>query len=212
MPTYSSTGLRTSLTRFQIGTSFGYDPAQSQTIAITSVSRTSNVVTAVTTTPYPFKVGDSVVVAGVAPVGATSFNGTFTIVATTNGTHFTYASTAANDTGTGGTVTGTVVYEPLPTTATAGTAFALPDAPYGSDRQGRDIWWQFAVSQAAGALTVALQGAPTDTEADYVTLDSSTTAAGDTKVTTGVNNPFLRLKITAVTVTNGVGIHGRIQA
>lgn len=211
MPTYSSSGLRTSLTRFQIGTSFGYDPALSQSIAITSAARTSNVVTVVTATVYPFPVGASVVIAGTSPAGATSFNGTFTIVAATNGTHFTFAQTAADDTATGGTVVGTTVYEPMPVINTAGTAFAVPDSPYGSDNNGRTVTWGYGVVTAPGAITVALQGAPVDVEASYVTLDSATVVGGTQKVATSVNNPFLRLKITALTLTNGVGLTGFIQ-
>ena len=67
--------------------------------------RTSNVVTITTVAAHGFAVGDSVIVADVVPVGATSFNGTFTIVSVPTSTTFTYASVAAIDTGGGGSVT-----------------------------------------------------------------------------------------------------------
>lgn len=61
--------------------------------------RTSNVVTITTSAAHGFTTGQTVVIANVVPVGATSFNGTFVIASAPLTTTFTYAQTAANDTG-----------------------------------------------------------------------------------------------------------------
>lgn len=61
--------------------------------------RTSNVVTLKTTAAHGFSAGQTVVVANVDADGATNFNGAFTIASTPTTTTFTYAQTAANDTG-----------------------------------------------------------------------------------------------------------------
>lgn len=71
-------------------------------------SRTTNVVTITTTAVHGLLVGDVVVVEGVVPVGATVFNGEFTVASIPSTTTFTYAQTAGNDTGGGGTVYRTV--------------------------------------------------------------------------------------------------------
>lgn len=84
--------------------------SKTATLTVTNTARTvsnkaltSNVATITTTATHGFKVGQSVVVAGVDA----TFNGTYTIVATPSGTTFTYAKTAANVTSTasGGSVT-----------------------------------------------------------------------------------------------------------
>lgn len=72
--------------------------------AITSAVRSTNVVT-LTMPAHGLtadNVGDTIVVEGVTPAGATSFNGTFTIASVPLGTTLTYAQTASDDTGTGG--------------------------------------------------------------------------------------------------------------
>lgn len=211
MPTYSSSALVQSLYPFHVGASFGYENAFSQAVSITSVARVTNVVTVTLAAAGPFAVGDTVVITGVTPVGATTFNGSFTVATVPTGVTFTFAQTADDDTGTGGTATGSSIYEAFPAVNTAGTAFAVPDVPYGAGLNGRAITWRYQVVTAPGALTVALQGAMTDTEADYVTIATATTVGGLATVTTGVHHPFLRLKITALTLTNGAGFRGRIM-
>jgi hypothetical protein len=71
------------------------------TIAITSTSRVSNVVTITTSVAHNLVVGGSVTINGVTD---SSFNGTFTIVSTPTTTTFTYAQTAANASSSAGTV------------------------------------------------------------------------------------------------------------
>jgi len=89
------------------GRLFVYHPNDSQAgvvgfSVITSISRTSNVVTVTTSLYHTFKVGQSVVIADVTN---TSFNGTFTITSVPSVTTFTYAQSGTNATSSGGTVT-----------------------------------------------------------------------------------------------------------
>lgn len=70
--------------------------------SISSVARSTNVVTVTTNAAHDFTTGRSVTLAGVTD---TSFNGTFTIASTPTSTTFTFAQTAANATSSGGTAT-----------------------------------------------------------------------------------------------------------
>jgi hypothetical protein len=72
-------------------------------IAANGAVRASNVVTITTATAHNFQVGNSVVLRGVSYAGATSFNGTFTIVSVPSPTTFTFNQTGENGTGSGGT-------------------------------------------------------------------------------------------------------------
>lgn len=69
---------------------------------ITSAVSATNVSTITTAQDHDFRVGDSVIVAGVTD---TRFNGTFTVTATATSTTFTYANPMPNATSSGGTVT-----------------------------------------------------------------------------------------------------------
>ena len=71
-------------------------------LTVTGISRSSNVVTVTTSGTVPGDLnGLSLTVSGVAD---SSYNGTF-VVTTTAANTFTYASTGANSTSSGGTVT-----------------------------------------------------------------------------------------------------------
>lgn len=70
-------------------------PAELTDRVISSISRTSNVVTVVTTLAHTYIADRNVTIAGV-----TGFNGTYLITEITNTTTFKYAQTAANATGT----------------------------------------------------------------------------------------------------------------
>lgn len=73
--------------------------------SISSISRTSNVTTVVTSTAHNLTTGDTVVIAGVADA---TFNNTFTVTVT-NSTTFTYANTGSDGSSSGGTVTDTSI-------------------------------------------------------------------------------------------------------
>jgi hypothetical protein len=66
---------------------------------ITSIARSSNVVTVVTSTAHDLTTGQSVIISGVTG-GSTSFNGTFANVTVTNSTTFTFAQTGGDESGT----------------------------------------------------------------------------------------------------------------
>lgn len=73
--------------------------------ALSSAVRATNVVTLTFAAAHGLtadNVGESIVVEGVTPTGATNFNGTFTIASVPLTTTVTYAQTAGNDTGSGG--------------------------------------------------------------------------------------------------------------
>jgi hypothetical protein len=73
------------------------------TIGISSISRSSNIVTVTTSIAHGFANTDTVIVSGVSGAG-TAFNGTFTVTVT-SGTEFTYSQTGSNESGTGGSAT-----------------------------------------------------------------------------------------------------------
>ena len=91
------------------GRLFVYHPGDTQAsvvgyATITIIDRTSNVVTVTTALDHSFRVGQSVVIAGVT---TTSFNGTFTVVSVPTDNTFTYSQSGTNATSSGGTVTHT---------------------------------------------------------------------------------------------------------
>jgi len=73
-------------------------------VAISSISRTANVVTVTIPAGSGFIAGEQVTIAGVTDA---SFNGTFTILIS-GATTFTYTQTAANASSSGGTATSTL--------------------------------------------------------------------------------------------------------
>lgn len=204
-----------SLAPGQIGYSFGsqnlQQPPLVKTIAASpgGAVRTSNVVTITTTAAHGFQKGQYVTIAVTTVVGATSFDGTFVIASVPTTTTFTYSQTAADDTGGAGSATypSNVITQVPAALNTSGQQFAIAAQ---TPPQGRTVTWGHGYNIAPGAVTIALQGAPEDIEAAYVTLDSDNTAAGLTKTVTGVQHRFLRLKCTALTIGSGIGQTGFI--
>ncbi len=101
--TIATVANNTHFTYAQAGTlaaSSGGYAAQNDPVAISAITRASNVVTVTTATTHKLQVGQSVVIAGVT---ASAFNGTFTVTGAADTTHFTYAQTAANASSSGGT-------------------------------------------------------------------------------------------------------------
>lgn len=204
-----------SLAPGNIGYSFGSQNTQSppliKTIAASpgGAVRTSNTVTITTTAAHGFKVGEYVTIVVTTVVGATSFDGTFVIASVPSTTTFTYAQTAANDTGGGGTATypSNIITQVPAAVNTSGQQFAIAAQ---TPPQGRTVTWGHTYTVAPDAVTIVLQGAAQDVEASYVTLDSDNTAAGLTKTVTGIQHRFLRLKCTALTLGSGAGQTGFI--
>jgi hypothetical protein len=48
-------------------------------------------------------------------------------------------------------------------------------------------------------VSISLQGAMADVDAEYQTIDTSTNVAGEARTVTGVNAKFLRIKFTSST-------------
>lgn len=115
---------------------FGFDDPS---FAITSISRSSNVVTVTTASAHGYPVGMSVLIDGVTN---TSFNGTFTITGVTS-TTFTYAQTAANASSSGGTAS-LPVADRRPQ-----SEFYNPSFTWTFDNWGEDL---LAVSSSDGRL------------------------------------------------------------
>jgi hypothetical protein len=80
--------------------SFGGYAAKNDPINISAIARAGNVVTVTTATTHALQATQSVVIAGVTNA---SFNGTFTVIAPIDATHFSYAQTAADAASSGGT-------------------------------------------------------------------------------------------------------------
>ena len=94
--------------------------------------------------------------------------------------------------------------EAVPSSATAGSQFAVPHAA-GIPDQSRAVRWQTLFSAAPSAINVSLQGAMADVDAEYKDIDASTNAAGEARTVTGVQANFLRIKVNSSTVGSGAG-------
>jgi hypothetical protein len=84
----------------QVGPGAGVIAVADVVANISSISRTSNVVSVATATAHGLFPGDQVTIAGVTD---TSYNGVFPVATIPDAQHFTYAQTAANSSSSGGT-------------------------------------------------------------------------------------------------------------
>jgi hypothetical protein len=137
-------------------------------VGISTVVRSSNVVTVTTSAANKFITGMSVMIAGVTN---SSFNGTFTVTVT-NSTTFTYSQTAANASSTGGTAS-------LPTADWRPTSAAfIPSFSWTIDNWGTDI---LAVASSDGRL---LHFNGNETMANPVGYETISTAVRTSNVVT----------------------------
>jgi len=88
--------------------------------------------------------------------------------------------------------------EAFPANGTAGSQFAIPE-PAGFTDQGHTVRWQTLFGTAPSAISIILQGATADVDAEYATIDTSTATAGEARTVTGVRARFLRIKLTSST-------------
>lgn len=58
----------------------------------------------------------------------------------------------------------------------------------------RTVTWQSIVAGGPSAISLKLQGALRDVDAEYADLDTSTNAAGETKIVDTANVKFLRVR------------------
>jgi len=87
----------------------------------------------------------------------------------------------------------------------ASQQFALPSYA-GFPENGRTIRWQTAFGSAPSAVSVVLQSALTDSDAQYSTIDTSSATAGEARTVTGVRGNFLRAKVSSITGGSGVTV------
>ena len=94
-----------------------------------------------------------------------------------------------------------------PAAGQASQQFALPSYA-GFPENGRSIRWQTIFGTAPSAISVVLQTAMSDVDAQYSTIDTSTVAAGEARTVTGVQAKFLRIKFASS--TGGAGLTAKL--
>jgi hypothetical protein len=97
--------------------------------------------------------------------------------------------------------------EAFPGSAQAGSQFAIT-APAGPAEMGRTVRWQTIFGTVPTAVSLSLQGAMADVDAEYQPIDTTTNVAGEARTVTGVNAKFLRTKFTSS--TGGAGLTAKL--
>jgi hypothetical protein len=97
--------------------------------------------------------------------------------------------------------------EAFPGAATSGTQFALPSFT-GTNDPGTAVRWQTIFGTNPTAVSIILQGAMADVDAEYQQLDSSSALTGEARTVTGVQAKFLRIRF--VSSTGGTGLTAKI--
>ncbi len=90
-----------------------------------------------------------------------------------------------------------------PAAGQASQQFALPSYA-GFPENGRSIRWQTIFGTAPSAVSIVLQTAMSDVDAQYTTIDTSAAPAGEARSVSGVHGNFIRAKISSI--TGGAGI------
>jgi hypothetical protein len=97
--------------------------------------------------------------------------------------------------------------EAFPGAATSGTQFALPSFT-GTNDPGTAVRWQTIFGTNPTAVSIILQGAMADVDAEYQQLDSSSAVTGEARTVTGVQAKFLRIRF--ISSTGGTGLTAKI--
>lgn len=92
-----------------------------------------------------------------------------------------------------------------PAAGQASQQYALPNYA-GFPENGRTVRWQTVFGTAPTAVNVALQTAMNDVDAQYATIGTSTSTAGEARTVTGVRGNFLRAKVSSMTGGSGVTV------
>ncbi|HEV2340290.1 MAG TPA: hypothetical protein VGS15_00660 [Candidatus Acidoferrales bacterium] len=92
-----------------------------------------------------------------------------------------------------------------PAAGQASQQFALPSYS-GFPENGRTIRWQTLFGTAPTSVSIILQTAMNDVDAQYATIDTSTVTAGEARTVTGVRGNFIRAKVSAITGGSGVTV------
>ncbi len=98
--------------------------------------------------------------------------------------------------------------EAFPGSATAGSQFAIPSYA-GQPDTGTAVRWQTIFGTAPTAVSMVLQGAMADVDAEYQTIDTTTATAGEARAVAGVQAKFLRIKF--VSSTGGAGLTAKLM-
>jgi len=92
-----------------------------------------------------------------------------------------------------------------PAAGQASQQYALPSYS-GFPENGRSFRWQTIFGTAPTAVSIVLQSAMTDADAQYATIDTSTATGGEARTVTGVRGSFLRAKVSSITGGSGVTV------
>jgi hypothetical protein len=92
-----------------------------------------------------------------------------------------------------------------PSAGEASQQFALPNYS-GFPENGRTILWQTIFGAAPTSVSVALQTAMSDVDAQYATIDTSTATSGEARSVSGVRGNFVRAKVSAISGGSGVTV------
>ncbi|HEV1994018.1 MAG TPA: hypothetical protein VGR03_06800 [Candidatus Acidoferrum sp.] len=93
--------------------------------------------------------------------------------------------------------------EAFPGGAQAGSQFALPSYA-GQPDVGTAVRWQTIFGGAPTAVSLVLQGAMADIDAEYQTIDTTVATTGEARTVTGVQSKFLRIKFNSSTGGSGL--------
>jgi hypothetical protein len=97
--------------------------------------------------------------------------------------------------------------ETFPGSAQAGTQFALPSFT-GLPDSGTAVRWQTIFGGAPTAVSLVLQGAMSDIDSEYQTIDTTVATTGEARTVAGVQAKFLRIRF--VSSTGGTGLTAKL--
>src|SRR5229473_4069643 len=83
--------------------------------------------------------------------------------------------------------------EAFPGAGTSGSQFALPSYT-GLPDSGTAVRWQTVFGTAPTAVNMVLQGAMSDVDAEYQTIDTTTATTGEARTVAGVQAKLLRIR------------------
>ena len=94
--------------------------------------------------------------------------------------------------------------ETFPGSAQGGSQFALIAAGGYAPETGFSVRWQTIFGAAPTAVSLNLQGAMADVDAEYQNIDLTTNTSGEARQVTGVQAKFLRIKFNSSTGGSGL--------
>ena len=98
--------------------------------------------------------------------------------------------------------------EAMPGANTASTQFALSTPGGYAPETGYTVRWQTIFGGAPSAVSLILQGAASDVDAEYTQIDITAQQLGEARTVTGVQAKFLRVKF--VSATGGTSVTAKI--